>query len=119
MKGNEARVVFYLHPVDKLKEGQVAKVKPLRNSFLVGFLGLLIGLAPLFYVFYVQFGVQTRSRQRSVSTTDISSDTSTETAAVRERSREVTNNRERGNLCSAETQATTLPGMITLCYKSH
>ena len=35
MKGNEARVVIFLHPVDQLKDGMVARVKPQRFSSLV------------------------------------------------------------------------------------
>ena len=125
MKGNEARVVFYLHPVDQLKDGQVAKVKPLRNSFVLSFLlslGLLISLGTLLYVIF-QFGGQTRSQQRSVSTTDISSVTTTG-SAVTEITTEVnvTSYQKRGNHCTAGTRAskeTTPPGIFTfLCYKS-
>ena len=60
MKGNEARMVLFLHPVDHLKEGQVSKVKPLKNSFGVSvllLLGLLLGLGVLFYLL-LPFGVQ-------------------------------------------------------------
>ena len=40
MKGNEARVVFFLHPVNQLKENQLSNVKPkLVNS---GFCFLLL-----------------------------------------------------------------------------
>ena len=54
MKGNEARLVFFLHPVDKVREGKVAKVEPLKNS--VGIislllLALLLGLGVLIYLF--------------------------------------------------------------------
>ena len=69
MKGNEARVVFFLHAVDQLKDGQVSKVKPLRRSFAVSvllLLGLLLGLGVLIFVL-LQFGVQTRSQQEPVS----------------------------------------------------
>ena len=54
MKGNEARVVFFLHPVDQVRDGKVAKVEPLKNS--VGIislllLALLLGLGVLTYLF--------------------------------------------------------------------
>ena len=68
MKGNEARVVFYLHPVDQLKDGQVSRVQPLWRSFVVYvllLLGLLLGLGVLVFVL-LQFGVQTRSQQEPV-----------------------------------------------------
>ena len=55
MKGNEARVVFFLHPVDQVRDGKVAKVEPLKNS--VGIisllvLALLLGLGVLIYLFF-------------------------------------------------------------------
>ena len=54
MKGNEARVVFFLHPVDQVRDGKVAKVEPLKNflgvtSLLV--VALLLGLGVLGYLF--------------------------------------------------------------------
>ena len=54
MKGNEARVVFFLHPVDHFRNGEVAKVKKSFWSYF-GFqalllLGLLLGLGFLAYV---------------------------------------------------------------------
>ena len=54
MKGNEARVVFFLHPVDQVRGGKVAKVEPLKNS--VGIISLLLlallfGLGVLIYLF--------------------------------------------------------------------
>ena len=69
MKGNEARVVFFLHPVDQLKDGQVSKVQPLRRSFAVSvllLLGLLLGLGVRIFVL-LQCRVQTRSQQEPVS----------------------------------------------------
>ena len=58
MKGNEARVVFFLHPVDQVKDGKVAKVEPLKNS--VGIisllvLALLLGLGVLIYLFLTPY----------------------------------------------------------------
>ena len=54
MKGNEARGVFFLHPVDQVMGGKVAKVEPLKNS--VGIISLLVlallfGLGVLIYLF--------------------------------------------------------------------
>ena len=53
MKGNEARVVFFLHPVDQVRDGKVAKVEPLENS--VGIISLVFalffGLGVLIYLF--------------------------------------------------------------------
>ena len=54
MKGNEARVVFFLHPVDKVRDGKVAKVEPLKNFLGVASLlvvALLLGLGVLGYLF--------------------------------------------------------------------
>ena len=79
MKGNEARVVFFLHPVDQLKDGQVSKVQPLRRSFAVTvllLLGLLLGLGVLVFVL-LQFGVETRSQQEPLSTTEVPFNTTT------------------------------------------
>ena len=89
MKGNEARVVFFLHPVDQLKDGQVSRVQPLRRSFAVTvllLLGLLLGLGVLVFVL-LQFGVETRSRQEPLSTTEVPFDTTTK-SPVTERTRE-------------------------------
>ena len=67
MKGNETRVVFFLHPVDQLKDGQVSKMKPLRSAFgvLSLLLGLLLGLGVLVFLLF-PLGVQT-SQQSLVS----------------------------------------------------
>ena len=71
MKGNEARVVFFLHPVNQFKDGEVAKVKKSFWSFfgfrsLILLLGLLLGLGVLAYVLMAQIG----SRAPVVSTTN-------------------------------------------------
>ena len=103
MKGNEARVVFFLHPVDQLKDGQVSRVRPLRSSFVVSFLlllGLLLGLGVLVYVL-LQFGFQTRSQQEPVSTREVPFDTTTE-SPVTARIANVTSNQTRGNDSSTE-----------------
>ena len=49
MKGNEARVVFFLHAVDQLKDGKVSKVK-LLNPFGFGELGLLLVLGVVVFL---------------------------------------------------------------------
>ena len=125
MKGNEARVVFFLHPVDQLKDGQVSRVKPLRSSFVVRFLfllGLLLGLAVLVYVF-LQFGIQAESQQEPVSTTEVSFDTTTE-SAVTARTTEARSNQIRGIDSTTETELPTEinpPGMMRdsiVCYES-
>ena len=125
MKGNEARVVFFLHPVDQLKDGQVSKVKPHKSSLgvdLLLLLGLLVGLGVLVYVL-LGLGVQARGQQGLVSTAaEVSSDTTvTEyeksdknvTTAVTERTKEFTTNQTRGNDSISETKMPTkarLPG---------
>ena len=54
MKGNEARVVFFLQPVDQFKDGEVAKVgKPFWSYFGLRsllLLGLILGLGVFAYV---------------------------------------------------------------------
>ena len=56
MKGNEARIVLFLHPVKEFKEGQVSKAKP--TSMILGFrsilliLGTTFALGVLAYVLY-------------------------------------------------------------------
>ena len=54
MKGNEARVVFFLHPVDQFKDGEVAKVgNPFWSYFGLRYLlllGLILALGLLAYV---------------------------------------------------------------------
>ena len=55
MKGNEARVVLFLHPVDQLKDGQLLEAKKTSwSSFIVGsllVLGFLLGLGVLLYLY--------------------------------------------------------------------
>ena len=80
MKGNEARVVFFLQPVDQFRDGEVAKV---RNPFWSYFpflilllLGLLLGLGWLVYVL-VQI-----DREPVVSTTSAPITTATKSTTV-------------------------------------
>ena len=56
MKGNEARIIFFLHPVKEFKEGQVSKAKPrsmlLRFRCILLILGTSLALGVLGYVLY-------------------------------------------------------------------
>ena len=120
MKGNEARVVFFLHPVDQLKDGQVSQVKPLTSSFGIRFLlllGLLLALGVLLFVF-LQFGVQARSQQEPVSTTEVPFNTTTE--RTEDPDSFDTTNQSKGNESTTATELPTeifQPGMI-LCHES-
>ena len=89
MKGNEARVVFFLHPVNQFKDGEVAKVKKSLWSFF-GFrsvlllIGLLLGLGVLAYVLMAQTGgsapvVSTTTASITTATTRTTSVTLTST----------------------------------------
>ena len=118
MKGNEARVVFFLHPVDQLKDGQVSRVQPLSSSFVSSFLllvGLLLALGVLVYVL-LQFENQTISQQELVTTT-------IESPAIG-RVTEVTSNQTRRNDSSTKTELPTEiipPGIMydsILCHQS-
>ena len=78
MKGNEARVVFFLHPVNQFKDGEVAEVKKSLWSFfgfrsLLLLLGLILGLGVLAYVLMAPI----ESRAPLVSTTNASIATET------------------------------------------
>ena len=115
MKGDEARVVFFLHPVDQLKDGQVSRVKQLSWSSsgvcLLLLLSLLLGLGVLMYIL-LQFGGLTQSQPGLVSTTEVSSDATTESP---ERTTEDTSNQKRRNDSTAQIDAlkeTPLPGII-------
>ena len=114
MKGNEARVVFFLHPVDQLKDGQVSKVQPLRRSFVVSvllLLGLLLGLGVLVFVL-LQFGVQTEVPFTTTTEPPVTErtgepvSTTLETLET-ERSTEVTSNQSRANDSTKETELPT------------
>ena len=118
MKGNEARVVFFLHPIDQLKDGQVSRVQPFRRSFAVtvlGLLGLLLGVGVLVFVL-LQFGVQKRSQQEPFNTTTESPVTertgepeSGETerspkVTIDQKSTDMTSNQARASEASLETK---------------
>ena len=123
MKGNEARVVFFLHPVDQLKDGQVSKVQPLRRSFVVSvllLLGLLLGLGVLVFVL-LQFGVQTEVPFTTTTEPPVTERTgepvpTTLEALETEGSTEATSNQSRANDSTKETELPTAeiiqPGMI-------
>ena len=68
MKGNEARVVFYLHPVDQVRDGKVAKVEPFKNSLgVVSFL-LLALLLVLGVLVYLSFNFEVDPSQAEATT---------------------------------------------------
>ena len=80
MKGNEARVVFFLQPVNQFKDGEVTKVeKSFWSHFgfrsLLLLLGLLLGLGVLAYVL-----VQIEGPVPVVSTTNAPNTTSSVTS---------------------------------------
>ena len=96
MKGNEARVVFFLHPVDRLKDGQVSKVKNTQGSsfgvlalLLLFFLLLGLGLGLLLYLF-LPFVLQ--PRQQGL-------------VQVTERITEITSNKNEEDFITVETEA--------------
>ena len=112
MKGNEARVVFFLHPVDQVKDGKVAKVEPLKNSagiISLLLLALLLGLGVLLYLFLTP-NVDP-SQPEPVSTRDTSFE-STTSEPVTTGSTEVTSERPRENSSTADS-GPFLPGKIT------
>ena len=49
MKGNEARIVFFLHPVNKLKDGYVVSKENAFGILFVYILGFLLELGVLLY----------------------------------------------------------------------
>ena len=56
MKGNEARVVFFLHPVTEFKEGMVSSRTPnkvvYRICFILLTLSIILGLGAVGYVLF-------------------------------------------------------------------
>ena len=73
MKGNEARVVFFLHPVDQVRDGKVARVEPIMNFLAVASLlvvALLLGLGVLgFLLFPVASTTTTTTTTATTATT--------------------------------------------------
>ena len=109
MKGNEARVVFFLHPVDQVRDGKVAKVKPLRNSLGVASLllvALLLGLGVLIYLFLTP-NVDPSQPEPDSTTESFPESTTSEPATTG--STEVTSERPRENISTTEP-GTFLPG---------
>ena len=85
MKGNEARVVFFLQPVDQFRDGEVAKVEKSFWSYF-GFrslllLGLLLGLGFLAYVLAQIEGPEPAVSTTTAPTTTTVTTTSTTTTA--------------------------------------
>ena len=68
MKGNEVRVVFFLQPVDQVRDGKVAKVEPFKNSLgVVSFL-LLALLLVLGVLVYLSFNFEVDPSQAEATT---------------------------------------------------
>ena len=115
MKGNEARVVFFLQPVDQVKDGKVAEVEPFKKS--VGIISLLLlalvlGLVALTYLFLTPY--VGASQPEAVSTRETSSESTTsEPVSATPRSIEVTRERPRENKSNTESR-TFLPGKIVV-----
>ena len=114
MKGNEARVVFFIHAVDQLKDGQVSRVQPLGRSIAVTFLlllGLLLGLGVLVFVL-LQFGVQTEVPFTTTTESPVTERTeepvpTTLETLETEGSTEATSNQSRANDSTKETEIPT------------
>ena len=92
MKGNEARVVFFLHPVDQLKDGQVSKVKTLGSSFGILSLLLLFFLLALGLLLYLFLPFVVQTRQQGL-------------VQVTERITEITSNKNEEDFITVETEA--------------
>ena len=118
MKGNEARVVFFLHPVEQVKDGKVAKVEPLKNS--VGIislllLALLLGLGVLIYLFLTLEidPIQTEAtlrKPRKTTTTTMNHSEARSTEPVTESTTEATSEEKKDD----ETTTEYSPGKIVL-----
>ena len=111
MKGNEARVVFFLHPVDQVRDGKVAKVEPLKNS--VGIislllLALLLGLGVLIFLF---LALEADPRQPELDSTTKTNSESTTSRPVTTESTEVTSERPRENKSTTDS-GPFMPGKI-------
>ena len=103
MKGNEARVIFFLHPVDQVRKGKVAKVEPLKNS--VGIISLLVfalffGLGVLIYLF---LDVKADPSQPETDSTRETSSESPTSEPVTTGSTEVTSEKPGENKSSTES----------------
>ena len=103
MKGNEARVVFFLHPVDQVRDGKVAKVGPRKNSVGVVsllVLALLLGLGVLIYLFLF---LEADPRQPEPDSTRKTNSGSTTSEPVTTGSTGVTNERPRENKSTTDS----------------
>ena len=103
MKGNEARVVFFLHPVDQVRDGKVAKVEPLKNSagiISLLLLALLLGLGVLIYLF---LSLEADPRQPEPDSTTKTNSGPTTSEPVTPGSTEVTSERPRGNKSTTDS----------------
>ena len=117
MKGNEARVVFFLHPVNQVRDGKVAKVKPLRNIMVVTallFVALFLGLGVLGYLFFPMAPTTalttttTDSPTTATTTPSITTLTETPTPSPPRSLTENNTNIEAGNETSREPQVVSI-----------
>ena len=116
MKGNEVRVAFFLHPVDQVRVGKVAKVEPLKNSLGIIsllLLALLLGLGVLIYLFLTPNVDPSQPEPDSTTATNSESTTS---EPVTTGSTEVTSERPRENKSTTES-GPFMPGK-SFCLKS-
>ena len=97
MKGNEARVVLFLHPVDQLKDGQLLEAKKTSwSSFIVGsllVLGFLLGLGVLLYLYLFPYLLTIQGNLDSIErlqTDKQESSSSTEVSVIATMESEVT-----------------------------
>ena len=77
-------MIFFLHPIDEVGDGQVAKMTPLRNSLRIIVL-LLLALGVLVCLFLPQQLVSTDYQQKSqdvLSTTEVFSENKIEIVAT-------------------------------------
>ena len=118
MKGNEVRVAFFLHPVDQVRDGMVAKVEPIKNS--VGIISLLLlamllGLGVLFHLSLTLEvdPIQTEAtlrKPRKTTTTTMSHSEARSTKPVTESITEATSEEKKDD----ETTTEYSPGKIVL-----
>ena len=100
MKGNEARVVFFLHPVDQVKDGKVAPMEPLKNS--LGIISLLLLALLLGVLTFLFLTLEADPSQPEPDSTTESFPESTTSEPVTTGSAEVTSERPRENISTTE-----------------
>ena len=111
MKGNEARVVFFLHPVDQVRDGEVSNVEPLKHSvgiILLLLLALLLGLGVFIYLFLTLEADP--SHPKPVLTTEANSESTTNEPVITGRT-EIISEKPRENKSTTES-GPFLPGKM-------